>query len=296
MNNLTSLVSCFVRAYHYNNNNYRILNDSVASKLLTKEEYVNISNNMSNGIIFFNKDFKGTKEEALRYIVNNNLSPSVLARSTYTENMLRNDIKLGCKQYVILASGYDTYAYRNNNDLKIFELDKEEIIKDKINRLDKSNINHNNVSYVGVDFSKNNWIKELLNTDFNKSKKTFCSMLGISYYLTKEEFSNLLKELSSVLQEGSTIVFDYPNNIKNEQAIINFKLAKEANEPMKSLYDEFELVNILETNGFLMYEDLNNDDINKNYFYNYNIMNPNNKIYAPINVKYCLAVNNIKKF
>ena len=81
--NMTALVSCFARAYHYESNEYKIFSDNLAKELLTQEEYQNISKNMEEGISFFNKDFTGTKEEALRWIVNENLSPQVLGRSAF---------------------------------------------------------------------------------------------------------------------------------------------------------------------------------------------------------------------
>ena len=45
MNNMTALVSCFVRAYHTENSNIKVYNDAFASKILTKEEYFRIINN-----------------------------------------------------------------------------------------------------------------------------------------------------------------------------------------------------------------------------------------------------------
>lgn len=68
---------------------------------------------------------------------------------------------MGGKQYLVLASGYDAAAYKVNNKIKVFELDKEEIIKDKQKRLKDNNINTNNVTFIEVDFN-NNWIDKLL--------------------------------------------------------------------------------------------------------------------------------------
>lgn len=65
-------------------------------------------------------------------MVNNNLVPSVLVRSTFNESHLLNKINLGSKQYLILASGYDTSAFKVNKQLKVFELDKKEMIEDKL--------------------------------------------------------------------------------------------------------------------------------------------------------------------
>ena len=128
---MTALVSCFARAYHNKNSNIKIYEDNLAEKILSKEEYDNISINMSNGIKFFNPKFTGNNNEALDWIVNNNLAPSILARSAFTAKSIRRDKRLGLKQYLIFASGYDTYGY-TDKELQCYELDKANIIEDKI--------------------------------------------------------------------------------------------------------------------------------------------------------------------
>lgn len=37
MDNMTAKVSCFARAYHYNNNSIRIFTDDIAEKLLGED-------------------------------------------------------------------------------------------------------------------------------------------------------------------------------------------------------------------------------------------------------------------
>ena len=108
--NMTALVSAFARLYHIKNSNIKIYNDMYAEKIITEDEYYEISTNMKSGISFFNPNYKGT--DPLKLIVNNNLAPSVLARSIFNEYHLFNEINLGLKQYIILASGYDTSAFK----------------------------------------------------------------------------------------------------------------------------------------------------------------------------------------
>lgn len=289
--NMTALISCFARCYHYKNNKYTIFNDSIAEKVLGKKEYDNIAVNMINGIKFFNPTFTGSKKEALKWIVNNQLSPSVLGRSVFCEKSLLNSIKFGCKQYLIFAAGYDTFAYRKNiNDLKIFEIDRKEMIEDKINRLKNNKIEYSKVNFIECDFTNKNWINKILNSCYEKNKISFCSLLGISYYLTKEEFFDMIEKISNILCDGSTIVFDYPTYDDGKESKINEQLANEANEQMKSKYSYKEIENILSENRMLIYEHLNNYQMTNNYFETYNILNPNNNIVAKKGVSYCLAV------
>ena len=88
INNMTALVSCFARCYHHKMNKYKIFDDYMASKIISEEEYKNIASNMSNGIKFFCPEFNGDSTQALRWIVDNRLAPSVLGRSAFCEASL----------------------------------------------------------------------------------------------------------------------------------------------------------------------------------------------------------------
>ena len=61
MDNMTALVSCFVRAYHYRNSDTPVFADSIAEQMLTAEEYDAISRNMAQGIQYFAPGFQGTQ-------------------------------------------------------------------------------------------------------------------------------------------------------------------------------------------------------------------------------------------
>ena len=289
--NMTALVSCFSRGYHYKNNKLKIFSDSIAEKILSENEYNSISNNMAKGIKFFNPSFEGNSEEALRWIVDNQLSPSVLGRSVFCEKSLLNAIKLGCKQYLIFASGYDTFAYRNNiNDLKVFEIDQSQMIDDKIMRLDNSRLDYSKVNFIKCDFTNENWINNITKSNYDMMHISFSSLLGISYYLTKEDFSNMIKNIANIICGGSSIIFDYPTYDESKENIVNEKLAGGAKENMKSKYSYKEIEELLANTGLLIYEHLNNEEMTNEYFDNYNALNPNNKIIAPRGVCYCLAV------
>lgn len=286
-NNMTALVSCFARYYHTKNSNIKIYNDTLAHTILTKSEIENISKNMMEGIKIFNPNYDG--DDPLKWVVNNILAPSVLARSDFNEKHLLNEIRLGLKQYVILGSGYDTSGYKINSKVSVYELDKKEMIEDKIKRVKSANINTQNINYISCDLNSN-WIESLLESGFDKNKKTFCSLLGLSYYLGKNIFKQTISILSKNIPAGSVIVFDYPTDIETKKEIINQNLAKEAGEEMKSKYSYKDIENIAQSSNMLIYECLNYRDINNTFFYDYNTLNPSNKILAPEGVEYCLLV------
>lgn len=287
MNNMTAMICAFVKAYHNEKNNLKIYKDNYSRNIISDEEYNLISNNMRNGIKFFNPNYDG--DNPLDWIVNNRLVPSVLARSIFNEKHLNNEIKLGLKQYVVLGSGYDMSGYKVNNIVSVFELDKDDVVKDKMNRVSRANINNENIKYIGCDFNED-WIIKLINSGFDSNTKSYFSMLGLSYYLEKEVFKNTIKTISSVMSEGSTILFDYPNDNESETEVLNQKLAEGADSKMKSKYSYNDIEKICEECGLLIYENIGYEEINQEYFNLYNSLNPNNKILASKGVSYCLLV------
>ena len=105
MENATAKMSCFARAYHTENNSIRVFADTAARRLLG-EEYDAIAQSIREGIGYFLPAFRGSAEEGLRLIVDNQLSPSVLGRSAFCEKTLQNERRLGCRQ-----AGTRSYPY-----------------------------------------------------------------------------------------------------------------------------------------------------------------------------------------
>ena len=123
-----------------------------------------IAKNMSNGIGFFNPSFVGEPEQALRWVVDNQLSPSPLGRAAFAEKSLEWAVRTGTEQYLIWGAGYDTFAYRQPlwaKALQIFEVDHPATARDKQERLKSAGIViPDNVHYIEADFTKGTWKKK----------------------------------------------------------------------------------------------------------------------------------------
>lgn len=289
MDNMTAMVSCFARAYHYKNNSIHIFTDDIAEKLLG-EDYHQIAKSMSDGIDFFCPGFEGTREEGLRLILDRQLSPSVLGRSVFCESKLAYAIANGCKQYLVFAAGYDTYALRNEDSAtKVYELDYPELLKDKAERIKKANLKASAVN-VPCDLADPEWKNELLTFGYDKDKKAFGSLLGISYYLKKVDFEQLVMSISEIMSEGSAICFDYPSVDESAETRKTQMLASEAGEQMKAVYSYKEIGMILDKHGFKIEDHLDENDMTYRYFREYNQANPMHQMNAPVGVGYVYAV------
>lgn len=285
--NMTALVSLFARAYHQKNKDIKIFDDLLSTKLITEKEYEMIGLNMSQGISFFNPTFKGSKEEALKWIVDHQLSPSVLLRSAFCKEAIEEMKEKGCQQYLDFASGYDSFAYYYQNQMHVFEIDKKEVIEDKRQRC--KDVYIENIQFLSIDLSQENWINTLLQSDYQEDQLSISSMLGLSYYLTKDEFKKMLKQLSKYLLKGGRLVFDYPSIQESKETKINEMLAKEADESMKAKYSFAELKEILNQCHLTIIQHKNHQTMTEKYISNYNVYYKDDPIKAPEGVCYCVV-------
>lgn len=279
---LTSLISAFSRAYHSQNGEPKIFDDYIAKELILPAEFEEIKANMVQGIHFFNKDIAANLNndttEILKWITQTQLSPTPLARAVYCEQVLLNEVALGLKQYVILGAGLDTFSFRHpelQKVLDIFEVDHPATQGFKKNRLAEVNLESpSNLHFVSMDFTQKFSYHPLEKASFNTNKKTFFSLLGVSYYLTKEEVFHLINHLFAYVPAGSSIVFDYADEkLFEEKGISNrvenmVKMAAASGEPMKTCFSYEEMEVMLEKSGLLIYEDLSPSRINELYFAN----------------------------
>ncbi len=296
---MTALVSAFARWHHAAHNDVNIFDDSAAGKLLYDEEKQQIAGSMLNGIGFFNPSFTGTEEEALGWIVSNQLSPSPLGRSAFAECALREAIGRDIKQYVIVAAGYDTFACRRPawaNGLRVFELDSPAMIADKQKRVREvwGKIPRD-VTFVPIDLTAESVSEKLRAFNaFDENAPSFYSLLGISYYLTKANLIALLDDIAGISQNGSTIALDYPDELTyteraGERAKKQAMLARGAGEAMLASYSFDEIEKMLSDRGFVISEHQMPDEITERYFGEYNKANPEHAMAAFDNVNYCLA-------
>lgn len=240
MNKNVALINLFVKYYHMKNSNIKIYKDNYALKMLNDREYKNILKKLNNmSFCSFTND----------YIVNTYLAPKLLASQIINEKKLLQEIKIGAKQFIYINPGYDMLGYKYKNVINVYEIDTKQNIKDKLIRIKNFDEDDNLVKRIVLN---NNLNKSLIKNGFDKNKKTYVSLLNLS----KENLQEVLNNISDVLKEGSSVLFNY-----DKDAYLNDKI------------DDFLL-----KEGFYVYEVINDTAINNNYFYNYNTINPNNKI------------------
>ena len=299
MNNkisITALMSLFGRAFHATNEKHPVFADYLAKGLMTVEEYATVQNYIFSGAQFFETgiDIEGQEpKELLQKLVNTHIAPSPLCRAAYAEESLKRAVLTGIKQYVMLGAGMDTFSFREKEFLskyRVFEVDHPLTQEDKIERITRAGWSvPDNLTFVPVDFTKDDVEERLIASGFNPSVKSFFSWLGVTYYLSSGAIDRMLSALNRLSTEGSILLFDYPDeNFFDaiEKRVQNtIMMAKAGGEPMQISFAYGELKSLLEKHGFQIHELLTPGDIQRD------IIDKNGgDMKAFEHVNYCLAV------
>ena len=271
---ITALMSAFGRAFHAENEEHPVFADRLARNLMTEEEYAAVQSYILGGTQFFEPEIDPAVWEPkalLRRLVNVHIAPSPLCRAAYTEKALKTSVRTGAKQYVILGAGLDTFAFRETAFLskyRVFEVDHPLTQADKRERITRAGWTvPDNLTFVSVDFTKDSLAERLIAAGFDPSVKSFFSWLGVTYYLSAEAIDTMLSALSSLCADGSTLVFDYPDenffDAPEKRVQNTILMAKAGGEPMKTAFSYGALEKLLEKHGFLIYELLTPDEIQR---------------------------------
>lgn len=242
---ITALMSLFGREFHAKNEEHPVFSDHLAEKLMTAEEYAVVQGYILSGAQFFEPELDPKKQEPkdlLRRLVNVHIVPSPLCRAAYTEQVLKTAVLTGTEQYIMLGAGMDTFAFRETEFLskyKVFEVDHPLTQADKKKRIPRAGLEiPDNLTFVPVDFTKDSLSERLTAAGFDPSVKSLFSWLGVTYYLSAEAIGKTLAELSSLCADGSTLVFDYPDenffNASERRVQNTIMMAKAGGEPMQS--------------------------------------------------------------
>ena len=264
---VTAKICAFVRAWHSNRSRDKIYDDYLAYDMLGKEEYDNIYELISSGL----DGSRHFSREDTEQIIAEYFAPIPLSRIHFNESRLADfAAENGEVQYVICGAGSDTFAFRNENeDIEIFEIDHPDTQRYKLGKIDELEWNiRRNVHYVSVDFERERMCDKLLAAGFDPAKKTFFSILGVSYYLTLDVFSDTLAQMAELSALGSVVVFDYPiktgefpRRVKRLE-----KITESLGEEMRGGFDYNEVSRALYSLGFQIDTYMPPEKVQQEYF------------------------------
>lgn len=201
------------------------------------------------------------------------ISALIVVRSRYAEDALEHSIRAGCRQYVILGAGLDSWALRHDEEgVTVFELDhpatqqwKEARIRSRLGALPS------HLVLIPIDLERESVTELLPSHGFDPRSNAFVSWLGTICYLTREAIAETFASLAGVCAPASRIVFDYfqPRSTMSPADLQLFEILDEGGtrrgEPMQTLLEAEELAGILFSAGFRVVEDLSAAEIRSRY-------------------------------
>jgi methyltransferase (TIGR00027 family) len=187
--------------------------------------------------------------------------------------MLDQSIQDGCRQYVVLGAGLDSWALRHRDSgVAVFELDhpatqqwKKARIESQMGSLPPQ------LTLIPIDFERESITDLLRGHGFDSQSKAFVSWLGTIYYLTRGAIGDAFVSLAKTCFPGSRIVFDYflPKSMMLPADHQLFKVLDKGGtrrgEPIVTLLDANEIEEVLCSAGFRVVEDLSAADIRQRY-------------------------------
>ncbi|MBQ6041157.1 MAG: class I SAM-dependent methyltransferase [Oscillospiraceae bacterium] len=265
---VTAKLCAFARAWHAIHNRDKIFDDDLAFDIIGKAEYDEMYDIVSRGLTGLAKPYS---REDTEQIIREYLAPIPLSRIHFAEKRLHEfAAKHGRIQYVICGAGSDTFLFRNDNpEIEIYEIDHPDTQRYKLERIRQLEWNiPQNVHFVPVDFEKQRMTDQLLKAGFDPQKPTFFSMLGVTYYLTLDVFSDTLRQIAELSVPGSAVVFDYPMKTGNfpERVYRLEQITASLGEHMRGGYDYNEVSRALYALGFQIDTYLPPEKVQAEYF------------------------------
>ena len=95
---------------------------------------------------------------------------------------------------------------------EVFEVDAPHTQKEKIGVLRDNNIDTRHVRFVPVDLETDDLAEALVNSGFDKERRSLFLWEGVTLYLTPEAVMSTLSRIASVSCSGSVLAFDYLNS------------------------------------------------------------------------------------
>ena len=264
---ITAKICAFVRAWHSNRSRQKIYDDYLAYDFMGKEEYETIYTMINSGL----DGSQSLSREDTEQIINEYFAPIPLSRIHFNEVRLEDFAKENGKiQYVICGAGSDTFSFRNENDnIEIFEIDHPDTQRYKLEKIRELKWNlRQNVHYVPVDFEKEQMCEKLIEAGFDPNIKTFFSILGVSYYLTLDVFTDTLRQMSELSALGSEVVFDYPMKTGTFPRRVSQleEITASLGEVMRGGFDYNEVSRALYSLGFQIDTYMTPEKIQREYF------------------------------
>jgi methyltransferase (TIGR00027 family) len=185
-------------------------------------------------------------------------------RTAAIDRAVREAIRGGVRQVVILGAGYDGRAWRMAElaGVKVFEVDHPATQGEKRRHLAELPPAIGSVSFVSIDFELESLDTVLERSGHNRSLATCWIWEGVVMYLTRDAMRGTLASIAARSAPGSTLTVNYHTGRRGLLQRLIFRLI---GEPQISSSTPKEMAADLRAVGFVVREDSGMLDWNKQF-------------------------------
>ncbi len=115
------------------------------------------------------------------------------------------------EQIVIPGSGFDLIAlhFTRGKEVKVFEIDQKATMNIKLETLRDADIEHDWITYVPVDYSRESWVDRLLDAGFDRTRRTLFVWQSVSLYLEEDAVRRTLREMADLCDAECVVAQDF---------------------------------------------------------------------------------------
>jgi methyltransferase (TIGR00027 family) len=200
-----------------------------------------------------------------------------ILREKYIDDIIENRIESGCRQLLLLGSGYDTRFFRlpsiRKYSVATFEVDLPETIKEKMTIFKKRlGSLPAGLSLIPLNFNDND-LNGIVRGGFEPALPTVYVWQGVSYYLPEQTVSTVLNFIRTKMATGSLLSFDCCSPlmlIENDEIPgirFNIERLKQIGEPYIFGMEPKDMKSWLQEKGFQHIDVAMQDDLEMTYLH-----------------------------
>jgi methyltransferase (TIGR00027 family) len=199
---------------------------------------------------------------------------SAIARTRLADDLLRDALKNGARQLLILGAGFDTRPYRLPEiaTARVFEVDHPLTQAAKIRLISRQATPPGAVTHVPVDFTQQTLDGALRGSGFDINARSFVLWEGVTNYLTDAAVDATLRAIAALVPPGSELFLTYVHRglLDGSQRFDGgaeiLQRVRAVGEPWAWGLEPSEMPAYLKARGFALVEDLSADDYRARYF------------------------------
>jgi methyltransferase (TIGR00027 family) len=213
---------------------------------------------------------------------------SAVVRTRAIDDLVRDAIRSGARQLVLLGAGLDSRGCRLDEarEIAVFEVDHPATQRVKRERLHaylgKMPMN---IKYVAVDFEQDALEAKLIESGYNPAIQSVVVWEGVIDYLTESAVQSTLAVLTRLLTPSSLLIFTYTHKgaLDGSKAFRGARrwrsLSRVGGEPFLFGFNPETLADALEPHRFLLESDASTEEIAQRYCSPLGRIEPGNRAY-----------------